>query len=235
MNNLKFLIGRKIRLIIYFLRIPYFYSIDYILQFLKFSHWIKKNKNQFKKTFKKRIELYYFLNKQFIKNNKITYLEFGVANGNSFKQWLNLNLNKKSVFFGFDTFTGLPENYDNPFYNLAKGNFSQNGKFPKIRDRRHKFFRGLIQKTLPIFLKNFNKPNYLVVNVDVDLYTATLFILCNLKDYIPKNNIFIFDEFATGIHEFRAFKDFIDSYGVKYKLIASSNDCYSRVALKFLI
>ena len=93
----------------------------------------------------------------------------------------------------------------------------------------------LIQKTFPIFLKKFKKPEYLVVNVDVDLYSATLFILCNLKDYIPKNNIFIFDEFATGIHEFRAFKDFVDSYRIKYKLISSSNDCYSRVAIKFII
>ena len=99
----------------------------------------------------------------------------------------------------------------------------------------YKFNKGLIQKTLPIYLKKFKKPKFLVVNVDVDLYTATLFILCNLKKYIPKNNIFIFDEFATGIHEFRAFKDFVDSYGIRYKLISSSNDCYSRVAIKFII
>ena len=66
---------------------------------------------------------------------------------------------------------------------------------------------------------NFKKPEFLVVNVDVDLYTATLFILTHLKYHIPKNNIFIFDEFATGIHEFRAFKDFIDSYNK-----SSSND-----------
>ncbi len=235
MNNLKFLIGRKIRLLIYFFRIPYFYSVDYILQFLKYSSWIKRNKYQFKKIFKKREDLYKYLNKTLIKNSKITYLEFGVANGDSFKQWLSLNTNKKSTFNGFDTFTGLPENYENPFYNLSKGNFSQNGKYPFIKDSRHKFFKGLIQKTLPNFLKNFKKPEFLVVNVDVDLYTATLFILTHLKYHIPKNNIFIFDEFATGIHEFRAFKDFIDSYNIKHKLIASSDDCYSRVALKFII
>ena len=235
MNNLKFYIGRKIRLIIYFLRIPYSYTLDYLLQFLKFSSWIKINKYQLKNIFKEREELYNFLNKKVIKNSTITYLEFGVANGESFKQWINLNSNKKSFFFGFDTFTGLPESYKNPFYNLSKGNFSQNGKIPQIKGKRHKFYRGLIQKTLPIFLKKFKKPDYLVVNIDVDIYTATLFILCSLKDYIPKNNLFIFDEFATGIHEFRAFKDFVDSFGLKYKLISSSNDCFSRVALKFII
>ena len=235
MSNLSFILGRKIRLIIYTLRIPYFYTLDYILQFLKFSNWIKKNKYQFKEVFEERTDLYKFINNKIIKNKTITYLEFGVANGDSFKEWMNFNSNKKSFFFGFDTFTGLPEDYVNPFYNLSKGNFSQNGKIPKLKDKRHKFYKGLIQKTLPIFLKKFKKPEYLVVNIDVDLYSATLFILCNLKDYIPKNNIFIFDEFATGIHEFRAFKDFVDSYRIKYKLISSSNDCYSRVAIKFII
>ncbi len=235
MNEISFLIGRKIRLLIYTLRIPYFYSIDYILQFLKFSEWIKKNKYQFKKVFKERYELYDYLSKKYTKKNIITYLEFGVANGDSFKQWIKFNKNKKSLFYGFDTFTGLPEDYLNPFYNLSKGNFSQKGKIPNIIDKRHKFYKGLIQKTLPIFLKTFKKPNYLIVNIDVDLYSATLFILCNLKNYIPKNNIFIFDEFATGIHEFRAFRDFVDSYGIKYKLISSSNDCYSRVAIRFII
>ena len=51
MSNLSFILGRKIRLIIYTLRIPYFYTLDYILQFLKFSNWIKKNKYQFKEVF----------------------------------------------------------------------------------------------------------------------------------------------------------------------------------------
>ena len=70
-------------------------------------------------------DLYQYINNKIIKNKKITYLEFGVANGDSFKEWINFNSNKKSFFFGFDTFTGLPEDYVNPFYNLSKGNFSQ--------------------------------------------------------------------------------------------------------------
>jgi O-methyltransferase len=234
-QNLKFFIGRKIRLAIFFSRLPYSYLVDYILQFLKFSQWIKKKKNQFIKTFKKREDLYIFLNDKFFKKKKITYLEFGVAEGNSFKFWIKLNKNKKSVFYGFDTFIGLPERYNNPLYNLPKGQFSQRGKIPNLDDDRCKFYKGLIHNTLPIFLKNFKSIENLVVNIDVDLYSPTLFILIHLRKFIPKNNIFIFDEFATGIHEFRAFIDFVEAYKIKYRLISSSDDCYSRVALKFII
>jgi len=40
---------------------------------------------------------------------EINYLEFGVADGISFKWWVNRNKNANSKFIGFDTFTGLPE------------------------------------------------------------------------------------------------------------------------------
>jgi O-methyltransferase len=233
-NKIKFFFGRKIRYLIFILRIPYFYYVDYILQFIKYSNWIKKNKHQLIANFSERNDLYIFLNKEIIKNKSIDYLEFGVADGFSFKKWLNLNKNPNSRFYGFDTFKGLPENYKNPLYDLKKGSFTQYGKKPKFKDRRYKLYKGLIQICLPIFLKKFKQQNFLVVNVDVDLYSAALFILCNLKSYIPKKNIFIFDEFATAIHEFRAFDDFVKSYQVKYKLIASSNDCYSRMAIKFI-
>jgi hypothetical protein len=229
--RIKFFLGRKIRYLIFILRIPYSYYIDYILQFLKYSNWIKKNKHQLIANFSERNDLYIFLNKKIIKNQTIDYLEFGVADGSSFRQWLHLNKNPNSRFYGFDTFTGLPENYSNPLYNLKKGEFSQNGKIPKINDKRHKFFKGLIQKSLPTFLKKFKPRNYLIVNVDVDLYTSTLFILSMLERVLIKKNIFIFDEFATGIHEFRAFIDYKESFKKSYKLIASSND-YSRVSLK---
>ena len=80
-------------------------------------------------------------------------------------------------------------------------------------------------------MKKFKARNFLIVNIDVDLYTSTLFILTNLEKVLIKKNIFIFDEFATGIHEFRAFIDYKNSFKRSYKLIASS-DKFSRVSLR---
>jgi hypothetical protein len=85
--RIKFFLGRKIRYLIFILRIPYSYYIDYILQFLKYSNWIKKNKHQLIANFSERNDLYIFLNKKIIKNQSIDYLEFGVADGSSFRQW----------------------------------------------------------------------------------------------------------------------------------------------------
>src|SRR4051812_21898345 len=39
----------------------------------------------------------------------VTYLEFGVANGYSFRWWMEKCSNPASRFYGFDTFEGLPE------------------------------------------------------------------------------------------------------------------------------
>jgi len=75
----------------------------------------------------------------------ITYLEFGVWKGASFKMWLQLNQHAASRFVGFDTFTGLPEDWT---ARDPKGAFSTSGGAPQIADARGSFVIGLFQETL---------------------------------------------------------------------------------------
>src|SRR6185295_19928194 len=49
-----------------------------------------------------RTELYDSINKRFINNEAVDYLEFGVYRGNSFKWWVASNNNGNSKFTGFD-------------------------------------------------------------------------------------------------------------------------------------
>src|SRR5689334_10463514 len=64
--------------------------------------------------------------------DEIIYLEFGVMRGDTFYIWSEGNRNPKSRLVGFDTFTGLPEDWGN----IKKGSFSAGGKIPEMTDKR---------------------------------------------------------------------------------------------------
>lgn len=195
----------------------------------KFSSWAHKNKkisyNDFpsKWNYKKRYPMYkWVLDSENLTTSAINYLEFGVAGGESFRWFVEQNKNIESCFFGFDTFTGLPED----FGGYKKGAFDTNNKPPKIIDERVRFYQGLFQQTLPGFLKNFNNTNRSIVMMDADLYSATLYTLTSLSSYLKKGDIIFFDEFAVPKHEFKAFLDFTSSYYINLELIAATNNYY---------
>ena len=180
-----------------------------------------------KVNYSKRYDLYRFILEKEQLSQEIDYLEFGVAQGDSFKWWVRNNRNKNSRFVGFDTFTGLPEDW-----NIFKqGAMSTNGESPEIGDERCEFNAGLFQKTLPIFLEEFHSDRKLVIHLDADLYSSTLYVLTALATVLKRGDILIFDEFGVPSHEFRAFLDFIHSYYLEYELLAASNN-YLQIALK---
>lgn len=145
-----------------------------------------------------------------IAGEPIDYLEFGVWQGASIDEWRQLNRNSESRFVGFDTFEGLPEDWgkDHP-----KGTFSTRGQMPDIDDARVSFVKGLFQDTLRPFLAKADLNRRLVVNVDCDIYSATLFVLGTLDRYFRAGTIVIFDDFYSMNDEFKAFVDYDRSFG----------------------
>ncbi|MDP4285076.1 MAG: class I SAM-dependent methyltransferase [Bacteroidota bacterium] len=172
--------------------------------------------------YNKRYDLYNYIIEKEGLDTEINYLEFGVANGESFTWWMTKNTNAASRFYGFDTFTGLPEDFG-PF---KKGTFNTNNDIPKIKDDRGKFLQGLFQQTLPGFLKNFNNAKKTVIMMDADLYTATLFTLTSLAPFLKEGDIILFDEFVVPTHEFMAYQNFIDSSYFNLELIGAANNYY---------
>ncbi len=154
--------------------------------------------------------------------NGINYIEFGVANGQSFKWFLKQNTNAESRFYGFDTFDGLPEDWG-PF---KKGSFSNDNKVPEVDDARGKFYEGLFQQTLPGFLTELDNTKCNVLMMDADLYSATLFALTSFAPYLKKGDIIFFDQFAVPTHEFKVYLDFTQSYYINLELIAAANNYY---------
>lgn len=152
----------------------------------------------------------------------IDYLEFGVWQGAATDEWRKLNTDPESRFVGFDTFEGLPEDWE---ANHPKGTFDTGGAIPKIDDPRVSFVKGLFQDTLRDFLKTFEPRNRLVVNVDCDLYSATLFVLGTLDRYFKPGTIIIFDDFYSMNHETKAFIDYDRSFGRKWRALGKMPHC----------
>lgn len=177
--------------------------------------------------YSKRYDLYEFIIKNEILDTEIDYLEFGVATGESFKWWLENIKHKNSHFYGFDTFSGLPEDWGH----FKKGDMSNGNKQPTINDSRHKFYQGLFQKTLIEFLKTYKSNKKKVIHMDADLYSATLFVLTTLSPYLKKGDIIIFDEFNVPLHEYKAFTEWVDSFYINYTTLGEVNNFF-QVAFK---
>ncbi len=180
--------------------------------------------------YSKRYQLYQHLtDSETLGTTAIDFVEFGVSKGLSFKWWVNHNTNPDSKFYGFDTFEGLPEKWGQ----FEKG--SMTAAIPQVDDSRHEFIKGLFQETLPGFLSSgkLQNPKLKIIHLDADLFSSTLFALTSLHPFLKKNNILIFDEFNVPTHEFKAFMDYVDSYYVKYEVLAAVNN-YFQVAIRII-
>jgi len=160
----------------------------------------------------------------------INYLEFGVYRGDSIRMWLSGISRPDSRFVGFDTFTGLPERWRPT---EQAGHFNANGAIPEIKDPRCSFEIGLFQDTLPAFTARTDLSRRLVVNLDADMFTSTLFVLTTLAPFLKPGDLIFFDEFSCPLDEFRAFEEFVRSFRVKYEAIAAVYG-YTRVCIKIL-
>jgi len=238
---MKLFIIRYTKTVFTFLRLHIFFDLFSglslnLFYLTKFSNWASKNQkiayNDFpcKWDYNKRYPMYkWVFEKENLSLTPINYIEFGVAAGQSFRWFVQANTNPDSRFHGFDTFTGLPED----FGTYKKGGFNTNNEVPAISDSRAKFYQGLFQQTVPGFLPTLNKTQRNVVMMDADLYSASLYALTAIASFLKKDDIIFFDEFAVPTHEFKAFYDFTSSYYINFELIAAANNYYF-VAFKVL-
>ena len=125
--------------------------------------------------------------------NKLN-LEFGVFSGTT--------INKVAVkrpdlqFHGFDSFEGLPEDWDMGQKNVDKKAFDMQGGVPMV-EKNVKLWKGWFDKTIPEFLEsdhNTQKIGYL--HVDCDIYSSTVTILDRLNHLIVPGTIIRFDELS---------------------------------------
>ena len=144
----------------------------------------------------------------------VTYLEFGVADGTSIKFLSESFVNPASVFYGFDSFQGLPQ----PWLHLPQFAFNKKGQAPSVADKRVRFVKGWFQNTVPPFMDTWTVPaGPVLIHYDADLYSSTLFALTTTWPRI-RNYYFIMDDFLTD--DAIALHDFGSSFPVEIDFLA---------------
>ena len=156
-------------------------------------------------------------------------LEFGVAGGKSINIIAEWAADRE--VHGFDSFEGLPEDWAGHLE--TKGSFSKKGRLPKVRSNviLHK---GWFSDTLKVFLSSHDGP-VSFLHIDCDIYSSTREVLWQLADRIVAGTVIEFDEYFNyhgwQNHEYKAWQEFVTTFGVEYKYIAmTASD--GRVAVK---
>ena len=157
------------------------------------------------------------------------YLEFGVNKG------ISINFiaayNPMKMIYGFDSFEGLPEDWK---YDCTAGTFNQNGIMPKVNSNV-KLIKGWFDSTIPKFLEQTNE-SCAFIHIDCDIYSSAKTIFSLLGNRITHGTVIEFDEYfnfpSWQEHEFKAFHEFIDEYGLEYEYIgycANGSQCAVRI------
>ena len=150
-----------------------------------------------------------------VQNQRVLYLEFGVYEGASIRYWASRLRHQETRLHGFDSFEGLPETWG-PF---AKGHFTTNGRPPDLADGRVTFFKGWFDEVLP----HYEPPAHdvLVMVMDADLYSSTLFVLRHMRRYIRPGTFIYFDEMNHTEHEPKALDEFMKETLLRFKLVCA--------------
>ena len=169
-----------------------------------------------------RFALYSLVSAELIAGRPFDYLEFGVFQGESIRKVSELNANPGCRFFGFDSFEGLPQDWQ---ADKKQGHFDVGGAAPEVDDPRVGFVKGWFDQTLPPFLLGYAPQDQLWIHIDADLYGSALCVLTYLNRHIRAGTVVVFDEVEDLMHEFKALCDFQDMSGKSLELHAATQDC----------
>lgn len=189
------------------------YNLNAAINYLEVGRWMRAHGYNVRKRFPRREQLFDLAGAE-VADKVVLYMEFGVHRAEATRYWSKVLRNPGSELHGFDSFEGLPEDWN---ILSRKGHFSVDGEIPVVHDPRVHFFKGWFDQTLP----KHNPPPHevLVLNLDADLYSSTIFVLDTLKDKIVPGTYVYFDEINDRMHELLAFDEFIRKTNMTFSLL----------------
>lgn len=163
-----------------------------------------------------------------------TGLEFGVCTGNSINFFAKFRPSAK--FHGFDSFKGLPEVWSRPNGQIIPIGYFKLPNYSKYpMSKNITLHVGKFEETLIPFWENLpaeEKKSINLIHFDADVYSSTVYILEQLKDFIIKEKPYLlFDElFCTKNKQILldeegvAFLEFVNKYNLNFSILYSGTD-----------
>jgi hypothetical protein len=156
----------------------------------------------------------------------IDYLEFGVWRGGTMSWWLS-RLGPDSSLYGFDSFEGLPEDWN---FEHRRKQFDCQGEVPQLVAPNLRFIKGWFDATVEPFLATTSLKERLVIHMDADLYSSTIFVFRAMKSVMRPGTIVIFDEYWDLKGEFKALEEFSLESGKTFEYLVISD---TRAVVRF--
>ena len=192
------------------------YWLERVMSQLEAGRWFRAHGFPIKPAYSCRRKLYTAVARK-IAYEQVLYLEFGVFQGASMRIWSELLNNPCSSLHGFDSFEGLPENWNTLH---PQGTFDTKGALPTFDDSRVQLHVGWFHQTLPTFI--LPQHDRLILHIDVDVYSSAKFVLETLQHEIRIGTIILFDEFYDGKHELKAFDEFLTASDMVFRFLGSA-------------
>ena len=150
------------------------------------------------------------------------YIELGVCPGKTIN--FLAALNPHITVYGFDTFTGSPQEWVRQDKTFKKGTYKfRDSAFVPPTLQNVVLFKGLFKKTLPEFTKQYLKKQPIaLLHIDSDTYASAKDGFDALGKNIVPGTIIVFDEFynfpGAETHEYKALQEFLmtSNYAVEY-------------------
>ncbi|KUI06086.1 TylF/MycF/NovP-related O-methyltransferase [Mycobacterium sp. IS-3022] len=135
--------------------------------------------------------------------------------------------------YGFDTFSGLVEDWQLENQVVKRGTFSLSDPLaqgamrltgvtlqddvPSALGRQVHFIKGSTYETLAPFLAEHPGSSIRLFHMDLDTYESCLHALEACKDRFIEGSILVFDEYLVTSGEMRAFHEFQSKYGLEWR------------------
>ncbi len=149
--------------------------------------------------------------------------EFGVYSGSTLRHLASI-FGEQQTLYGFDSFEGLPENWQGL---SGKGAFSSNKVLPEVPGNVE-LIVGWFDETLPFWIKEHEGETFRFLHIDCDIYSSTRTVFDRCKALIGPGTVIQFDEYFNypywEQHEHRAFQEFISETQLSYRYVGMVRD-----------